>query len=350
MARTPTKIVLSDEDRQVLQQRRRSPTTPQRDVLRANIILAAAEGMSNQQVAATVGCSLATVGLWRQRFAEEGLAGLADEHRSGRPPTYDSEKVGQIVAATLRPPTERTHWSTRRLARVQGISHMTVHRIWKGLGLQPHRTETFKYSTDPDLVPKVIDIVGLYLKPPQNALVLCVDEKSQIQALDRTQPVLPLRPGQAERHTHDYKRHGTACLFAALNIATGRVLADCKPRHRHQEFLAFLKRIDQEYPDGDIHLILDNYSTHKHQKVQKWLEKHPRYHLHFTPTSASWMNQVETWFSILHNQSLKRGVFRSVDALVESIRRFIEAWNEGAKPFVWTKTAEQILEKAIPKK
>jgi transposase len=240
-----------------------------------------------------------------------------------------------------------THWSARRLAKQVGVSHSTVHRIWQAYDLKPHRVETFKFSKDPQLKEKVVDIVGLYLNPPEAALVLGVDEKSQIQALSRTRPLLQLRPGQVERHTHDYKRNGTTTLFAALNVATGEVIGECQPRHRHQEFLRFLKQLDKEIPGKGLHLILDNYGTHKQDKVKKWLKRHKRFHLHFTPTGASWMNMVEIWFGILTNQAIRRGSFDSVACLIGAIKAFLSRWNEGAKPFVWTKTAEQILAKAV---
>jgi transposase len=250
------------------------------------------------------------------------------------------------VAATLIPPEGMTHWSARRLAKQVGVSHSTVHRIWQAHDLKPHRVETFKFSRDPQLREKVIDIVGLYLNPPEQALVLGVDEKSQIQALERTQPLLQLRPGQVERHTHDYKRNGTTTLFAALNIATGEVIGECHPRHRHQEFLKFLNQLNKEVPDKELHLILDNYGTHKQEKVQRWLKRHKRFHLHFTPIGASWLNMVEIWFGILTNQAIRRGSFGSVGHLIGAIKAFLSRWNEGAKPFVWTKTAEQILARA----
>ncbi len=342
-------IELTDEERRALEQTVRTRTAPQRDVLRARIILAAAEGKMNREIAAALGCSLPTVGLWRTRFAKHRLEGLKEAPRSGRPRTYGPDKVSAIVAQTLTPPEPRTHWSTRRLARAQGVSHMTVHRIWRRYQLQPHRVETFKYSRDPELEAKVVDIVGLYLHPPENALVLCVDEKSQIQAINRTQPLLPLRPGQVERRSHDYERHGTVTLFAALNLATGEVEGECYRRHRHQEFLRFLRRLDTTHPDGEMHLIVDNYATHKHPTVKRWLQRHPRFTLHFTPTGASWLNLVEIWFGILQSQALRRGNFYDVDMLVATIRRFIEAWKEDAKPFVWVKTPDQILAKARPR-
>ena len=247
----------------------------------------------------------------------------------------------------MAPPEGVTHWSARRLARQIGVGKSTVHHIWQVYGLKSHRVEIFKFSQDPQLKEKVIDVVGLYLNPPEQALVVSVDEKSQIQALQRTQPLLPLRPGQIERHTHDYKRNGTTTLFAALNIATGEVIGECHPRHRHQEFLKFLRRLDMDVPDKQLHLILDNYGTHKHEKVQKWLRRHKRFHLHFTPAGASWMNMVEIWFGILTNQAIRRGSFDSVGHLIEAIKAFVSRCNEGAKPFVCIKTAEQILAKAV---
>ena len=265
----------------------------------------------------------------------------------GRPATYDRELADRVVALTLSPPPSGyTHWSSRQVGEELGVSKNTVLRIWQAHRLQPHRTQTFKFSTDPRLAEKVTDVVGLYLHPPEKAIVLCVDEKSQIQALDRTQPLLPLRPGQVERRTHDYKRHGTTTLFAALDVATGEVTGQCTLRHRHQEFLQFLRLLDRTYPEQELHLVLDNYSTHKHPKVRAWLALRPRFHLHFTPTSASWMNQVETWFSLLHRGAIRRGVFQSVGHLVSAIHRFLQAWNENCHPFAWVKTADQILAKA----
>jgi len=283
------------------------------------------------------------------RISQFGMQGLQDEPKTGRPRKIDQDKVAQIIATTLTPPEGMTHWSARRLAQKVGVSHATVHRIWQAYELKPHRIETFKFSTDPQLREKVVDIVGLYLNPPENALVLGVDEKSQIQALQRTQPMLPLRPGKVARHAHDYKRNGTTTLFAALNIATGEVIGQCQPRHRHQEFLKFLKQLDKEVPDRELHLVLDNYGTHKHQKVQRWLKRHRRFHLHFTPTGASWMNMVEVWLGILTNQATGRGSFDSVAALMTAIKAFLARWNEGARPFVWTRTADQVLAKAVRK-
>jgi transposase len=319
--------------------------------LRASIILAAARGESINDIASQLHTSRPTVILWKKRFREKGINGLQDMPKPPRPSRITKEKVQEIVAATLVKPENATHWSTRTLAEKMGVSHMTVERIWKKMKLQPHRVETFKYSNDPALVAKVTDVVGLYLHSPENALVLSVDEKSQIQALDRTQPLLPLRPGQIERHTHDYKRNGTTCLFAALNVVEGTVIGKCQPRHRHQEFLKFLRLIERQTPrEKDIHVILDNYSTHKHPEVKRWLEKHPRYHLHFTPTSASWLNQVEIWFSLLTRRRIRRGVFKSVEELMAAIEKYIEAHNHNPTPFVWTKTPEQILLKATKSK
>jgi len=317
---------------------------------RARIVLLAAEGESNTAIADRVGVSRPTVIDWRNRYVREGLAGLADDPRSGRPRTINHE---QIVAVTLAPPPKRyavTHWSSRLLGRHLGISNGTVAKAWRDYGVAPWRVETFKFSTDPELVGKVVDVVGLYLAPPENAIVLCVDEKSQIQALDRTAPMLPMRPGLAARRTHDYKRHGTSTLFAALDIATGKVTGACKPRHRHQEFLAFLKQVARAYPDDgagtQLHLVMDNYATHKRVEVRDWLAANPRIHVHFTPTSGSWLNLVEVWFGIIEKQAIHRGTFSSIKDLNAKIRAFIDGWNDRCHPFVWTKTAEEILKKA----
>ncbi len=321
---------------------------------RARIVLLAAEGVSNTAIAERVGVSRPTVIAWRERYGSRGLAGLQDEPRSGRPRLVDHR---QIVSATLRPPPKKlgvTHWSSRLLASRLGVGNTTVARAWRDYGIQPWRSQTFKFSTDPELVGKVTDVVGLYLAPPENAIVLCVDEKSQIQALDRTAPMLPMQPGLPERRTHDYKRNGTTTLFAALDIATGKVTAACKPRHRHQEFLAFLKQVAKAYPDQpgpdgqaqQLHLVMDNYAAPKRVEVRDWLASNPRIHVHFTPTSGSWLNLVEVWFGIIERQAIHRGTFRSVRDLNAKIRAFIDGWNDRAHPFVWTKTAEQILAKA----
>jgi transposase len=317
---------------------------------RARIVLLSADGLSNTAIAAMVGVSRPTVIGWRDRYARSGLAGLDDEPRSGRPRTVDHRA---IVSATLTPPPKRyavTHWSSRLLARHLGIGDATVARAWREYGVQPWRAESFRFSTDPELVGKVTDVVGLYLAPPQNAVVLCVDEKSQIQALDRTAPILPLQPGLAERRSHDYVRHGTTTLFAALEIATGQVTAACKPRHRNTEFLAFLKQVARAYPKAELHLVMDNYAAHKHPAVKTWLAANPRVVVHFTPTHASWMNLVEVWFSIIERQAIHRGTFTSVKELNTKIRAFITGWNNRSHPFVWTKTADQVLKKANRKK
>src|SRR5665213_1468588 len=321
---------ITDDDRSTLTTWSRSRALPQRLVLRARIVLLAAEGMPNRQIAAKTATSQPTVHLWRSRYASGGIAALElDQPGRGRPKQHGEEVATKIISVTLgKPPRGMTHWSTRLVAEQVGVGSTTVHRVWREHGLQPHRTRGFKYSTDPELEAKVTDVIGLYLHPPEKALVLCVDEKSQIQALDRTQPLLPMRPGQPERRTHDYVRHGTATLFAAFDIASGSVTGRTYARHRHQEFLKFLKVIDERYPGVDIHLVLDNYRTHKHPVVKEWLAEHLRFQLHFTPTSASWMNQVETWFSILHRQAIQRGVFRSVRALIATIARFLDTWDE----------------------
>jgi len=340
---------LRDDDREELARWLRSSTIKAGLAQRARIVLLAADGHSNVDVAAQLGVSLPTVRQWRQRYARSGLAGLSDAVRSGRPKTVDDRK---IVQATLRPPPKKlgvTHWSSRLLAPRLGVDHATVARAWKAYGVQPWRVETFKFSTDPELVAKVTDVVGLYLAPPENAVVLCVDEKSQIQALDRTAPMLPMKPGLLERRTHDYKRNGTTTLFAALDIATGKVTAACKPRHRHQEFLAFLKQVAKAYPGRELHLVMDNYAAHKRVEIRDWLAANPRVHVHFTPTSGSWLNLVEVWFGIIERQAIRRGSFRSVRELNAKIRTFIDGWNDRSHPFVWTKTAEEILKKADPR-
>ncbi len=317
---------------------------------RARIVLLSAEGLSNTAIAETVGVSRPTVIGWRDRYGSSGLAGLEDEPRAGRPRHVDH---AAIVTATLLPPPRKyavTHWSSRLLARHLGIGDATVARAWREYRVQPWRAESFRFSTDPELVGKVTDVVGLYLAPPENAVVLCVDEKSQIQALDRTAPILPLQPGLAERRSHDYVRHGTTKLFAALEIATGQVTAAVKPRHRNNEFLAFLKQVARAYPDVELHLVMDNYAAHKHPAVKTWLAANPRVVVHFTPTHASWMNLVEVWFSIIERQAIHRGTFTSVKDLNAKIRAFINGWNQRSHPFVWTRTAEQILTKANRKK
>ena len=314
--------------------------------VRARIVLLAATGLSNAGIAARVGVSRPTVIGWRERYQAAGIAGLDDAPRSGRPRTIDHRR---IVSATLTPPPKKlgvTHWSSRLLGRHLGISDATVAKAWRDYGVQPWRSESFRFSTDPELVAKVVDVVGLYMNPPEHAVVLCLDEKSQIQALDRAAPILPLREGMPEKRSHDYVRHGTSTLFAALDIATGKVTGACKPRHRNTEFLAFLKQVARAYPDTELHLVMDNYGTHKHANVKAWLAKNPRVHLHFTPTHASWMNLVEVWFSLIERQAIHRGSFRSVPELNAKIRGYIDGWNTRSHPFVWTKTADQILKKA----
>jgi transposase/transposase-like protein len=313
---------------------------------RARIVLLAAEGVSNTGIAEKVGVTRQTVIGWRGRYEDSGLKGLEDEARSGRPRHVDHRAV---VAATLRPPPKKlgvTHWSSRLLAARLGVGNATVARAWRDYGVQPWRAETFKFSTDPELVAKVTDVVGLYLAPPENAIVLCVDEKSQIQALDRTQKMLPMQPGFPERRTHDYVRHGTTTLFAALEVATGTVTAAVRPRHRHQEFLAFLKQVAKSYPDDTLHLVMDNYAAHKRVEVLGWLAANPRIQVHFTPTSGSWLNLVEVWFGIIERQAIRRGTFGSVRDLNAKIRAFVDGWNDRCHPFVWTKTADEILKKA----
>jgi transposase len=320
---------------------------PAVQVQRARILLLAAEGVANSEIAERLGVCRPTVIAWRKRYSQEGLSGrLADRHRRGRPQTVRRTRRTEILAATLTPPPERlgvTHWSSRLLATELGVSHSTVARVWAEHDIRPWQVETFKFSTDPQLEAKVGDVVGLYLDPPAHAIVLCVDEKSQIQALERSQPVQPVAPGRVERRTHDYVRHGTTTLFAALEVATGRITDACQPRHRHREFLAFLKLVAKAYPRRQLHVVVDNYGTHKHAKVQAWLAKHPRIHLHFTPTYGSWLNLVEVFFSIIERQALRRGDFASVQELVAAIGRFVDAWNERCQPFRWVKDADQIL-------
>jgi transposase len=339
-------LVLRDGDQDTLRAWSRSTAGRAGRAQRSRIVLLAAQGWTNSEIARRVGVTRQTVITRRARYEADGLAGLDDETRSGRPRRIDHAR---IVAETLKPPPKKlgiTHWSSRLLASRLRIDNTTVARAWRDYGVQPWRAETFKFSTDPELVAKVTDVVGLYLEPPENAIVLCVDEKSQIQALDRTQPTLPMKPGAAERRTHDYVRHGTTTLFAALEVATGKVTGLTQARHRHQEFLRFLKHIAKAYPDQHLHLVMDNYATHKRVEVRQWLAANPRIRVHFTPTSASWMNLVEVWFSIIEKQAIHRGTFASVKDLITKIRTFINGWNDRAHPFVWTKTADQILHTA----
>ena len=338
-------LTLSEEERETLQAWARRPKTAQALAHRARMILGCAEGKTNTAVAEELRMSKATVGKWRSRFLERRLDGLVDEPRPGTPRRTADADVERVVALTLETtPTDATHWSTRSMARRSGLSHSTINRIWRAFGLQPHRTETFKLSSGPLFIEKVRDIVGLYLNPPDRALVLCVDEKTRIQALDRTRPLLPMRPGQAERRTHDYIRHGTTSLFAALEAETGRVIGQCHRRHRSVEFRKFLDTIEDSVPtDLDVHLIVDNYGTHKTDLVRRWFARRPRFHVHYTPTSASWLNLVERWFALLSEKQLRRGVHRSTIELESAIYHYLDITNNDPKPFVWTKTADQIL-------
>lgn len=340
-------LVLSSEERQQLESLATSRSLPHGLIQRVRIVLLAAEGIPNWTIARRVGLSRAMVGVWRRRFLERGLEGLHDELRPGRPRSVSDEKVARVLRKTLKTkPRDQTHWTVRSVAEETKLSPATVYRIWRAFGLQPHRQRYFKLSTDPFFVEKVRDIVGLYLNPPDKAMVLCADEKSQVQALERSQPLLPLGLGYVEGVTHDYIRHGTTTLFAALDIATGKVISQCRHRHRHQEFLRFLRHIDANVPQKlDIHLVIDNYSTHKHARVKRWLAARPRYHLHFTPTYASWLNQVEIWFNIITQQAIRRGTFRSVKQLTDKIDQFVHNYNRETRPFIWTATADSILEK-----
>ena len=347
MGRAADALSITNRERAELESLAQAHSTPRQWALRAKIVLLAADGVSNSEIARRLEASRPTVLEWRRRFESERLDGLTWVRPGrGRKPSISTEKVRRIVHATQHTtPPNATHWSCRTMARAQGVSAATVQRIWNAHGLQPHRTKTFKVSRDPLFVEKLTDVVGLYLNPPDKALVLCVDEKSQIQALQRTQPGLPLKKGRLGTMTHDYKRHGTTTLFAALNVLDGRVIGQCHGRHRHQEFLKFLRRIDKEFPRRDLHLILDNYGTHKHPKVRQWLAKRPRFVLHFTPTSASWLNLVERWFRELTDKRIRRGVFHSVDELTAAIETYIQLNNQDPKPLVWTATAEKILRK-----
>jgi len=342
----PLKVLrVSDAEREELSRWTRRSRTGQALALRARIVLDCASGKTNTDVAAVRGVTQQMVGKWRRRFLERRAEGLLDEPRPGKPRSLGDEHIEQLIATTLNAqPRGATHWSTRALAKQLSVSQSTVSRVWRAFGLQPHRSETFKLSTDPLFIEKVRDIVGLYLDPPLKAMVLCVDEKSQIQALDRTQPILPMAPGLPERRTHDYTRHGTTSLFAALDIATGRVIGQLHRRHRAQEFLKFLRTIDDSTPlDLDVHLVMDNYATHKTPAVRAWFARHPRFQVHFTPTSASWLNQVERWFALLSHKQIKRGTHRSTLALEKAIREFLAVHNHDPRPFCWTKTADEIL-------
>jgi transposase len=347
--RPKPELTLTDDERQALTTWAGRPTSTQQLAQRSRIVLACAEGLDNTAVAARLGVCTATVGKWRRRFAERRLDGLADEPRPGVPRKVTDEVVERVVTRTLESkPRNATHWSTRGMAEATGLSQSTVSRIWRAFGLKPHRAETFKLSNDPYFIEEVRDVVGLSMSPPERAIVLCVDEKSQVQALDRTQPLLPMTPGQAERRTHDYVRNGTTSLFAALNVATGEVIGKCHRRHRHQGSLKFLNEIDARVPREpgvEIHLILDNYGTHKTAAVKRWFLRHPEYHLHFTPTSSSWLNLVERFFAEITEKRIRRGVFRSVAALEAAIREYLEDYNRNPRPFVWTADADTTLGK-----
>jgi transposase len=341
-------LMMTEEQRKIMNAWVRAKKTPQRIVLRSRICLLAADDVSHNAIAKRLNTSRSTVLLWTRRFQEQGINGISEDAPHGASSRcLKAEKVKAIVEATLHSkPQDATQWSTRTMAKAQGVSHATVQRIWEAHGLQPHRVKTFKLSKDKRFEEKLTDVVGVYLNPPDKAVVLCVDEKTQVQALDRTQPGLPMKKGRCGTMTHDYKRNGTTCLFAAMNVLEGKVLGSCYPRHRHQEFLKFLRTIEREVPNKlDIHMILDNYGTHAHPNVKAWLEKHPRFKLHFTPTSSSWLNLIERWFGEITRKRIRRGVFKSVPELIAAIEEYIRNNNENPKPFVWTKRAEDIIEK-----
>lgn len=346
MSRPLTPLTLTDAERAELRGWARRPKTAQAHALRARIILECAEGWSNGDVAEELGVNRATVGKWRRRFIQMGLDGLVDTPRPGAPRTIRDEDIERVIAKTLEEtPANATHWATRSMAEVTGLSQSSISRIWRAFNLQPHRIDTFKLSSDPLFVSKVRDIVGLYMDPPDKALVLCVDEKSQMQALERTQPLLPMRPGSAAGRTHDYVRHGTTTLFAALDARAGKIIGTCYRRHRATEFLKFLRVIDASVSaELDVHLVLDNYCTHKTPQVRRWFSRHPRFHAHYTPTYASWINLVECWFAVLTNRRLRRGSFRSTRQLETAVKVYVEENNESPRPFVWTKSADDILE------
>ena len=347
MANRVRPIVLNAEERAKLERLRRASVAPAGLNRRARAVLLMADDFAGVEIARRTGYTPVQVSRIRRRFATERLAGLDERPRSGRPREVNARKIAQVVARTLKPPPRGlTHWSARELAHRTGLSHSTVHRIWQEHGLKPHRVETFKFSTDPQAEEKIRDVVGLYLHPPDNAAVISLDEKTQIQALNRTQPLLPLRKGLPARQTHDYKRNGLTSLYAALDLKHGKVIGECSARHTASDFLRFLKKVARHYR-GELHVILDNSSTHKTPEVQAWLERHPRIHFHFTPTSASWLNMIEAWFSILTRQSIRRGSFDTVRALIRHIQAYIDHWNQNPTPFVWTKTADDIVRKAV---
>jgi transposase len=346
--RRACEIILTQEERRTLERWAKGRRTEVRVAMRAKIVLAAAQGKQNKDIARELGTSRLTVGLWRSRFSEKRLPGIAqDAPRGGRPPIRRDQVARRIIEATTQTqPRNATHWSCRTLAKALDTNATMVSRVWRANGLKPHLVRTFKVSNDPQFVEKMQDIVGLYLNPPEHALVLCVDEKSQIQALDRTQQSLPMYPGRCGTVTHDYKRHGTTTLFAAIELAEGQLIGTCMPRHRHQEWIQFLKLIDQETPsERDLHLVVDNYATHKHPKVQRWLSRHPRFHMHFIPTSSSWLNLIERWFRDITQKRIRRGVFKSVEQLITAIMDYIEQHNENPQTFIWTANTEDILDK-----
>jgi len=348
MARNALPVTLTEPQQTQLNQWVRAQYTPQQVVLRSRIVLLAAQGMQDLEIATELDVNRHTAGLWRRRFRQEGLDGVWEIATGrGRKPSHGEQKVAAIVKATLESkPKGQTHWSCRTMARAKMVSPSTVNRIWQDYNLKPHLHRTFKLSRDVQFLEKLTDVVGLYLNPPDKSLVLCVDEKSQIQALDRTQPGLPIKKGRCGTYTHDYVRHGTTTLFAALEILEGKVIGQCYPRHRHQEFIKFLRCLDNEFPEElNLHLVVDNYGTHKHPKVRSWLKRHPRFVLHFIPTSSSWLNQVERWFGELTEKAVRRGAFVSVGDLVEAIANYLQSWNEAPRPFVWSATVESIMEK-----
>lgn len=348
MANRVRPIVVSEADRRELERLQRSPSAAAGLSRRARTVLLMAQGLAGVEIAVRTGYTVVQVSRLRRRFAEQGVAGLQDRPRSGRPPTITARKRAQIVALTLKPPAPGvTHWSTRDLARKAGVSHGTVHRLWRAHALKPHRVSTFKFTTDPAAEDKIYDVVGLYLNPPTNAVVVSLDEKTQIQALSRTQPLLPLRPGLAARQTHDYRRNGLTSLYAALEITSGRVLGACAPRHTGADFLRFMRRVVRRYRGGELHVVLDNSSTHSTPAVQTWLSEHPEVQFHFTPKGASWLNMVEAWFGILTRKSVRRGSFDTVRALIRHIEAYIAEWNRHPTPFVWTKDPAAIVKKAV---
>jgi transposase len=348
MANHVRPIAVSPAERAELERLQRAPSTPAGLSRRARAVLLMAQGVSGVEIAERIGYTVVQVSRIRRRYADGGVAGLSDRPKSGRPPTVTARKRAQIVALTLKPPGRGvTHWTTREVARTAGVSHSTVHRIWQAHALQPHRVTTFKFTTDPEAEAKIHDVVGLYLQPPTNAVVVSVDEKTQIQALSRTQPLLPLRPGLPARQTHDYQRNGLTSLYAALEVASGKVLGECRAQHTAVDFLAFLQRLARGYRGQELHVILDNSSTHKTPAVLAWLRQHPRVHFHFTPKGASWLNLVEAWFSILTRKSIRRGSFDTVRALIRHIERYLAEWNAHPTPFVWTKEPADIIRKAL---